>query len=1351
MKRIMTIVISLLFSFSLIFGQGSEKVIYSDSWGEAGISIENQSSLNLDINFSISSFQFNDILVDGEFVKTIQLPGVFLPNNEGAPDLPGMARYIALPQGATAMVSIVASRTETFNNIDIVPAFRIPKVYDEGPLVYSKDESIYSKNAYYPENPVIISELQQIRGVDAVLLGITPFQYNPVTKDLIVYRDIKIEVSFEGGNGHFGEDRLRSRWWDPILRDMILNQSEIQEIEYTTYSEKKTPDFEYVIIVPDNPDFIAWADSIKQFRTLQGIRTGVFTLADIGGNNTTLIENFIDNAYNTWAIPPAAVLLMADYGTGPATGNGITSPMVTYSGETFVSDNVYACVGTSDYLADVVLARMTAQNNTHLQTMVNKALDYERNPPTNANFYAHPVTAMGYQSDRWFQICSEIINGFFEYALNKQPVRENAGYTNGSAPSSWSTNTNTPMIINYFGPTGLGYIPATPSHLTDWGGNATRVNNDINSGAFLVQHRDHGGETGWSEPSYYNGNLSGLNNNDLPYIFSVNCLTGKFDISGDCFAEAFHRQPQRALGIIAATEVSYSFVNDAYAWGMYDNMWPQFMPAFGTTPASRGILPAFANAAGKYFLQQSSWPYNPGSKEITCYLFHSHGDAFTQLYSEMPQQLTVNHSGVLFGGQTSFSVAADLDALICLTVNGEIIGIGTGNGGSVDISIPVQVPGNMMQVTITKQNYYRYEQKIPVVAASGPYTYCSYCAVNDSNLNNNGIPEAGETVELQLSFINIGVDNATNVTGTISCSDTMVSLLNTAISLGNINVSDTITVDSLILEIDPTTPHLHSCMFNLHLIADSAGIPGGYIWDQNIAITIREGAEIQIAQTQLDFPNTIVGSTFDINLNIDNNGVDTLYITDAATNLTNYSVAPLPLKIGPGAQSNLIVTFAPTDTISYNDILTITNSDPVNFVQTIPINGEGMSAPDIFSQDSLRITILPADTQQVQFTIENVGLGELIFNAQIASWDPNGKLEVLGGEDNYGHKWKDSDEPGGPTFDWIDISSSGTQIAITGDNATSGAINIGFPVTYYGTEYNEVRVCTNGWLSFTSFLFSPANQPLPNNYAPRTMIAPLWDDLNFQANSRAYYEQQGNKFIVLFENVYCLTGQGPYTFEVILYDNEVIKFQYLSLQNLVNDYTVGIQNYAKNDGLTIAYNTNYLHDNMAILISINSWVQASPLSGLIPRQSSMDLDLTFTTTDLELGDYWACLQIESNDPDETVYSVPIHMIVSNIVGVEDKVEVQIEGFYLSQNNPNPFNPTTTISYNIEQADKVELVVYNMLGQKVRTLVNRQQTAKMYRVVWDGHDDHGAQVASGIYIYRLKAGENVAINKMIFLK
>jgi hypothetical protein len=139
------------------------------------------------------------------------------------------------------------------------------------------------------------------------------------------------------------------------------------------------------------------------------------------------------------------------------------------------------------------------------------------------------------------------------------------------------------------------------------------------------------------------------------------------------------------------------------------------------------------------------------------------------------------------------------------------------------------------------------------------------------------------------------------------------------------------------------------------------------------------------------------------------------------------------------------------------------------------------------------------------------------------------------------------------------------------------------------------------------------------------------------------------------------------------------------------------------------------------------------------------------SNNFENGDFWACLQIESNDPDETEYLVPIHMVISPFAGIEDEEEITIEGFHLSQNSPNPFNPTTTILYNIEESAKVELIVYNMLGQKVRTLVNSDQDPKTYRVVWNGQDDHGVQVSSGVYIYRLKAGENVAINKMIFLK
>jgi len=90
-------------------------------------------------------------------------------------------------------------------------------------------------------------------------------------------------------------------------------------------------------------------------------------------------------------------------------------------------------------------------------------------------------------------------------------------------------------------------------------------------------------------------------------------------------------------------------------------------------------------------------------------------------------------------------------------------------------------------------------------------------------------------------------------------------------------------------------------------------------------------------------------------------------------------------------------------------------------------------------------------------------------------------------------------------------------------------------------------------------------------------------------------------------------------------------------------------------------------------------------------------------------------------------------------------------FALSQNYPNPFNPTTSIKFSVAQDAKVNLVVYDMLGQRVRTLVDGIQEAGFYTVRWDGSNDFGGKVASGIYIYRLQAGSFVSTMKMNLMK
>ena len=90
-------------------------------------------------------------------------------------------------------------------------------------------------------------------------------------------------------------------------------------------------------------------------------------------------------------------------------------------------------------------------------------------------------------------------------------------------------------------------------------------------------------------------------------------------------------------------------------------------------------------------------------------------------------------------------------------------------------------------------------------------------------------------------------------------------------------------------------------------------------------------------------------------------------------------------------------------------------------------------------------------------------------------------------------------------------------------------------------------------------------------------------------------------------------------------------------------------------------------------------------------------------------------------------------------------------YSLNQNYPNPFNPTTQIIYGLPKDSKVELKVYNIMGQEIATLVNGWQRAGYRSVVWDGTDNGGHPVASGVYFYKLQAGEFNSIKKMVLLK
>ncbi len=104
-----------------------------------------------------------------------------------------------------------------------------------------------------------------------------------------------------------------------------------------------------------------------------------------------------------------------------------------------------------------------------------------------------------------------------------------------------------------------------------------------------------------------------------------------------------------------------------------------------------------------------------------------------------------------------------------------------------------------------------------------------------------------------------------------------------------------------------------------------------------------------------------------------------------------------------------------------------------------------------------------------------------------------------------------------------------------------------------------------------------------------------------------------------------------------------------------------------------------------------------------------------------------------------------------IVDVKDESSPIPMIFSIGQNHPNPFNRNTIIEYTLPRRCQVQLGIYNILGQRVRTLLNLEQDAGYYTASWDSKDNNDQEVASGVYFYRIKAGDFVKAKKMLLLK
>jgi len=157
------------------------------------------------------------------------------------------------------------------------------------------------------------------------------------------------------------------------------------------------------------------------------------------------------------------------------------------------------------------------------------------------------------------------------------------------------------------------------------------------------------------------------------------------------------------------------------------------------------------------------------------------------------------------------------------------------------------------------------------------------------------------------------------------------------------------------------------------------------------------------------------------------------------------------------------------------------------------------------------------------------------------------------------------------------------------------------------------------------------------------------------------------------------------------------------------------------------------------------WLFISPDSGICHPDTSLEIVISFDATELDSGDYYGSLEINSNDPFNSKVVIPVHMLVLTTNEITNEF-TKPTAFSLFQNYPNPFNPSTKIKYSIPQSSNVVIKVFDVLGNEIETLVNEEKSTGTYEVTW-----YAEQLPSGVYFYQLKAGSFMETKKMILLK
>jgi len=792
------------------------------------ISDDNASTI-LKIDFS--GFDLKDFRTASAKYQKVDLLSESFTNQPGFPELPYLAKVLAIPDQAAISVEVIETgEMQTLYNIHLPPARDSWFEGSPEPL-FTENEKVYQSQDPYPGVFAKLDDPSVFRDFRITRVSVFPMQYFPAKNELLVFNSITVEIKYGTGeviNPKTTMQKPIAPSFGALYNNFILNYENVLN---KNYGGKETGHDLMLCIMPDG--FVTSFQTYADWKRRSGIDIHITKFSDIGATatNSVTIKNHITDAYHNWAVPPTYVLVVGDYGVFPdTTANG------------YVSENYFVEIDGNDYFPELMIGRFTNESDYQMQVMITKFLKYEKTPYVT--------------STDWFKkgvCCSN--NAYPSQAETKRFAADRMLVDGGF------TSVDTMMM------------PASgcPYTLTD-------VKNAINAGRSFLNYRGEGWYTGWWA-SCYQFSVSDVtsiaNGEKFTFVTSIGCGVANFTstTSGNCFGEEWLEvgtigSSKGAAAFVGPTGNTHTAYNNNIDRGIYVGMFQEGLETPGQALLRGKLYMYNVFGGGDSYV---SYHY-----KIYCVL----GDPSLHIWKEVPKAITVSYPALIPPGSNlvEFTVnhtASGLpvaNAVVCVSgTNIFTTGITDATGKAyLDIFYEVE---ESLNVTVRGGDVIPYLGILNVFQPTGPYVIRETYSLNDvSGGNGNGLMDYGESILLSLTVKNVGTQPAPNVNVTLSTTDPYITFTDSFHSYGNIAAGQSIlATNAFAFDVAGNIPDQHIVVMNV------AAVSGTSTWNSNFSI-IGNAPSLSLGTITISDPTgnnngrLDPGETANITFPVENNG-----------------------------------------------------------------------------------------------------------------------------------------------------------------------------------------------------------------------------------------------------------------------------------------------------------------------------------------------------------------------------------------------------------------------------------------------------------------------------------------------